>query len=147
MGNGGTDGGAAPGRRPNRARRRFLLAALVLYLAGLAANRSQVVVSGPSMEPSLWEGDRLLTIPASRWWLHEGQIVVVRDPMRDDHLVVKRLTAIDGNRVTVLGDAPDRSTDSRTWGPLHLTDVRRVAVARWPDLRTPLTLVPDDERP
>jgi nickel-type superoxide dismutase maturation protease len=111
---------------------------LALYGAVLAVNRSLVEVQGPSMQPALWEGDRLLTVPARRGWLEPGQVVVVADPHDPDHLVVKRLTAIGAGRVEVHGDHPAASTDSRTWGPLPLAAVRRIAVARWPDLRSPL---------
>lgn len=129
--------GRTIGRR--RGPLRLLAVAALAYLLALTVNRSLVAVAGPSMEPALWEGDRLLTVPAARRWLREGRLVVVRDPARPDHLVVKRIAAIDGDRVTVLGDAPDRSTDSRTWGPLSTSSIRRVVVARWPDVRTPLT--------
>jgi nickel-type superoxide dismutase maturation protease len=109
-----------------------------LYGVVLAVNRSLVEVQGPSMQPALWEGDRLLTVPARRGWLEPGQVVVVADPHEPGHLVVKRLTAIGAGRVEVHGDHPAASTDSRTWGPLPLRAVRRIAVARWPDLRSPL---------
>ena len=108
------------------------------YLGVLAVNRSLVDVRGPSMEPALWPGDRLLTVPAAMWRLRVGQVVVVTDPADPDHGVVKRLAAVGRDDVEVLGDAPDRSTDSRTWGRLPRSAVRRVAIARWPDLRTPL---------
>jgi nickel-type superoxide dismutase maturation protease len=112
-----------------------------LYAAVLAVNRSLVEVRGPSMEPSLREGDRLLTVPARRGWLEPGQVVVVSDPAEASHLVVKRLSAIGAGQVHVHGDNPRASTDSRTWGALPLRAVRRIAVARWPDLRTPLRRV------
>src|SRR5690606_27803847 len=109
---------------------------------------SLVAVAGPSMEPALWPGDRLLTVPSRAWPLRVGQVVVVRDPGDASHLVVKRLTTVERDRVTVLGDAPDRSTDSRSWGPLPRRDVRRVAIARWPDLRSPLRrMEPADGHP
>jgi nickel-type superoxide dismutase maturation protease len=112
--------------------------AVALYGAVRAINRSLVEVQGPSMQPALWEGDRLLTVPARRGWLEPGQVVVVADPQDPDHLVVKRLTTIGAGRVEVHGDHAVASTDSRTWGPLPLRAVRRIAVARWPDLRSPL---------
>ena len=117
---------------------RGLAFAITCYLGVLGVNRSLVEVRGPSMEPALWPGDRLLTVPARAWRLRTGQVVVVADPADRHHEVVKRLTAIGRADVEVLGDAPDRSTDSRTWGRLPRSAVRRVAVARWPDLRTPL---------
>lgn len=115
----------------------------LLYVATLAVNRSLVRVTGPSMEPSLVPGDRLLTVPALRWWLRPGQVVVVRDPARPGHLAVKRLASMGTDGARVLGDAPDRSTDSRAWGPLPYASIRRVAIARWPDLRTPLSRTSD----
>jgi nickel-type superoxide dismutase maturation protease len=115
--------------------------AVALYAAALAVNRSLVEVRGPSMEPSLREGDRLLTVPARPGWLEPGQVVVVADPADTSHLVVKRLTAIGAGQVHVHGDNPRASTDSRAWGALPLRAVRRIAVARWPDLRTPLRRV------
>jgi nickel-type superoxide dismutase maturation protease len=115
-----------------------LAVGLVVYGTVLAVNRSLVEVQGPSMTPSLREGDRLLTVPARRGWLAPGQVVVVADPADASHLVVKRLTSLGAGQVHVHGDAPRASTDSSTWGPLPLRSVRRIAVARWPDLRTPL---------
>ncbi len=109
-----------------------------VYLAALAANRSIVRVEGASMEPALWPGDRLLTAPAVPRLLVPGQVVVVEHPTDPDRLVVKRLHRVDASGVDVRGDAPDRSTDSSAWGRLPVTAVRRVALARWPDVRTPL---------
>ena len=108
------------------------------YLAVVAINRSLVEVRGSSMEPVLWPGDRLLTVPAALSWLRVGQVVVVRDPGDPDHLVVKRLADVDRITVEVRGDDPDRSTDSRQWGRLPRSSVRRVALVRWPDVRSPL---------
>jgi nickel-type superoxide dismutase maturation protease len=108
------------------------------YLAALAVNRSLVEVHGRSMEPTLRPGDRLLTVPVWRPLLEPGQVVVVADPTDPDHLVVKRLIALGAGRAEVHGDDPRASTDSRVWGPLRLAAVRRIAVCRWPDLRTPL---------
>jgi nickel-type superoxide dismutase maturation protease len=118
--------------------RRWAFLAILVYLGVLVANRSQVVVQGSSMEPALWPGDRLLTVPALPRALRAGAVVVVADPADPTHRVVKRIRDVGGTTVDVRGDAPDRSTDSRTWGRVPRRAVRRVAIARWPDLRTPL---------
>ena len=118
---------------------RVLAAAALVYLATWVVNRSLVEVRGRSMEPALRAGDRLLTVPARRGTgLRPGQVVVVADPTDADPLVVKRVAAVDHDRLTVLGDHAAASTDSRTWGPLHRSAVRRVVLRRWPDVRTRL---------
>jgi nickel-type superoxide dismutase maturation protease len=90
------------------------------------------------MEPTLWAGDRLLTVPARPASVRPGRVVVVADPADEGHLVVKRVVSAEAGRVVVLGDQPAASTDSRTWGPLPRRAVRRIVVRRWPDLRTRL---------
>jgi nickel-type superoxide dismutase maturation protease len=129
---------------PGRRGWRLAVAVLVLDLLAVAVNRSLVEVRGPSMEPTLWPGDRLLTLPPVAALVRVGAVVVVGDPADPTHAVIKRLHArtADG-RWEVRGDAPDRSTDSRHWGPLPQAAIRRVAVARWPDLRTPLWRDPE----
>lgn len=124
------------------------VAALVaggVYVGVLAVNRCLVRVEGPSMEPALWPSDVLVTVPAHRWWLAPGQVVVVAAPRRSDR-AVKRLLDLDRDTVEVRGDADDRSTDSRTWGRLPIRAVRRIALRRWPDLLSSLRRSPVDGR-
>lgn len=116
---------------------------VVAELLAVGVNRSLVRVAGPSMEPSLRDGDVLLTVPAPRRALRPGRVVVVADPTRSDHLVVKRIHRLTPAGVEVRGDLPERSTDSRQWGPLPPTAVRRVVLARWPDLRSPVHRRPE----
>lgn len=118
-----------------------LAAALGCYLGVLAADRSRVVVRGRSMLPRLWPGDVLVTVPAIAP-LRPGQVVVARDPADPAHRVVKRVTGTGRGRVVLRGDHPERSTDSRVWGPVPRRLVRRVALRRWPDVWTPLTVPP-----
>ncbi|MCX6513176.1 MAG: nickel-type superoxide dismutase maturation protease [Actinobacteria bacterium] len=88
-------------------------------LAGVAAALSlglrRVEVYGESMEPSLYEGDRLLVAKIKP---RVGDVLVVRDPRALDRLIIKRLSSLDEDRLYVLGDRPDRSTDSREFGAL-----------------------------
>jgi nickel-type superoxide dismutase maturation protease len=121
---------------------RLVAVGAVVYLGVLGLNRSLVEVRGASMEPALWPGDRLLTLPAWLVRVRPGAVVVVRDPADHTHPVIKRVHALVDERVDVRGDAAARSTDSRQWGPLPRRSVRRVAIARWPDLRTRLTRRP-----
>lgn len=109
-----------------------------VYVATWLVNRSLVDVRGASMEPTLRADDRLLTVRARTTRLRPGQVVVVVDPTAPGHLVVKRVAAVGHERITVLGDHPEASTDSRTWGALPHAAVRRRVLRRWPDLRTRL---------
>ena len=126
--------------------RRAATVAAVLLAWGTtwSLNRSLVRMRGRSMQPTFAPGQLLVTVPVragGRWAarrLCPGRVVVVEDPLTPGHLVVKRLVARHGHgtteRVEVLGDNPAASTDSRHWGPLPVTAVRRVVLARWPTL-------------
>jgi nickel-type superoxide dismutase maturation protease len=122
---------------------RGLRRALLFYVVVTAVNRSLVEVAGWSMAPSLAPGERLVTVPLPRSvraagivrrLVRPGALVVVAEPIArtGEHLVVKRVAAIDDTGVVVRGDHPSRSTDSRHYGPVALTSVRRVVVTRWP---------------
>jgi nickel-type superoxide dismutase maturation protease len=130
------------GEGPTRRWRSALLLFGLSASVALALRRSLVEVRGPSMEPTLWPGDRLVTLPARRRWLHPGQVVVLDDPLDASHQVIKRITAVTGDHVHVRGDDPRRSTDGRRWGPVPAASVRRIAVTRWPAVLSPLTRPP-----
>jgi nickel-type superoxide dismutase maturation protease len=91
----------------------------------------RVEVVGDSMLPALAPGDRLLVLRVGR--PRVGDVVAVRLATRT---IVKRLAACSPDGVTVLGDNPAASTDSRTLGPLAPSAVRGRAFYRYaPDLR------------
>ena len=79
---------------------------------------------GDSMRPTLEPGDRVVCVPA--WRVRRGDLVAVRDPRDESRLLVKRVTGADRATVTVEGDNPDASTDSRTFGAVP----RRLVVGR-----------------
>lgn len=113
-------------------RSRRLVALVALAGATVGVRHRLVEVAGPSMEPTLVAGERLVTVPALRRLVRVGRIVVLEEPDVPGHLVVKRVTGVNGDRVEVRGDAAHRSTDSRTWGPVPASAVRSVVVCRWP---------------
>ncbi len=114
--------------------RTALAAAGCAWAMTWAVNRSLVAVRGPSMLPTLREGDLLLTVPTHLVEARAGRVVVVEDPNEPGHLVVKRLARWEHGRAVVLGDHPAASTDSRAWGPVPASALRRVALVRWPSL-------------
>lgn len=84
-------------------------------LAGLGAFR-RVVVEGDSMRPTLVPGDRVVAVRCRR--PRPGDLVVLADPRLAARTLVKRVAAVAPGAVSVVGDAPDASTDSRTFGPV-----------------------------
>ena len=64
-----------------------------------------------------------------------GEIVLAHDPRQPDRELVKRIGLVDpsSGKAELVGDAPDASTDSRTFGPVDLGELRwRVAARVWP---------------
>ncbi len=101
-----------------------------------------VTVSGPSMQPTLRSGDRLLVRRTSVGGVRAGQVVVLDTEFR---LIVKRVAAVPGDRVppgvargadervpagrlVLLGDNPSASIDSRAQGYYDGTHLIGVAV-------------------
>lgn len=132
----------------SRRTRAALLGVAAVATAALGLGRrarvSPVQVAGGSMEPTLRDGDLLAVAPPSGT-VSFGSIVVVRRPGGAED--VKRVIGTPGDRVrvgateivlgpgqlAVAGDARDRSTDSRDYGPVAEQDV--VGVVRacyWP---------------
>ena len=73
------------------------------------------------MAPALAAGERVFVSRAAYWFSkpRPGDLVVVRDPRQPDRLLLKRIDrAAGGDGWLVLGDNPDASTDSRTFGPV-----------------------------
>jgi phage repressor protein C with HTH and peptisase S24 domain len=88
----------------------------------------RVGVRGPSMSPTLADGDVVLARFGVR--PRPGDVVLVRWAARPEQLSVKRAVRRDGTGWHVEGDNPFGSTDSRTLGPAQ---VEGVVVARlWP---------------
>jgi nickel-type superoxide dismutase maturation protease len=82
------------------------------------------------MEPALRAGDWIVI-----WRLGRaprvGEIVLVRDPREPKRLLLKRVASVGDGACTVVGDRPEESTDSRTFGPVQLADVLGRAVFRY----------------
>ncbi|NUR06636.1 MAG: peptidase S24 [Nocardioidaceae bacterium] len=88
-----------------------------------------VVVRGRSMQPTLYDGDRLLVRHGAR--PRPGRLVVVRLPRRG--LAVKRATTRRDDGWWVERDNPDEGTDSWLVGAIPDEDVLAVVRMRlWP---------------
>ena len=128
------------------ARRKRLGGPLFLALgvaAGMTIGRrwlDVVEVRGGSMAPSLLPGDRLLVESHSYQARapRPGEVVLAADPRQPDRELIKRVASIDdaGSSAELRGDAPDASTDSRSFGAIPLSAIRWRAVFRyWPPQR------------
>ena len=112
----------------NRRRRRHHLVvglAVGVLGAGWFVRPRRVVIVGPSMEPTLVGGDRLVVVKGLGG-PRTGDIVAVADPRGGGRLLVKRVVSVEGDEVEVEGDNPRSSTDSRSFGPVR----RRTLVGR-----------------
>ncbi len=111
---------------------RHYLVAVAAVSGGLWVRRGwplgRVEVVGDSMLPALAPGDRLLVL-AGRAGV--GDIVAVTDPRTPARTLVKRVAARGPEGVTVLGDNPVASTDSRALGPVAPAAIRGRAVYRY----------------
>jgi nickel-type superoxide dismutase maturation protease len=98
----------------------------------LAARRvRRVRVTGESMRPTLERGDRVLVVLGAP--IRPGHVVLLDDPEDPSggRTVVKRVAAVDGDRVTVVGDRATLSVDSRHYGPVRRSAVRGRVVYRY----------------
>ncbi|MET9482374.1 nickel-type superoxide dismutase maturation protease [Streptomyces sp. NPDC006638] len=71
-------------------------------------------VTGPSMYPTLWHGDQLLV--HYRAPVKAGDVAVLKHPLQQDLLIVKRLVERRDDGWWVLGDNPGAEGDSRVFG-------------------------------
>jgi SOS-response transcriptional repressor LexA len=89
---------------------------------------SRVLVRGPSMSPSLVDGDVLLVRFGAQ--VRNGDIVLARWASRPGQLSVKRAVRPIGDGWLVHGDNTFGSTDSRELGPASVLGVARYRL--WP---------------
>ena len=88
----------------------------------------RVTVEGSSMAPTYLPGERLT---AFRRWrpVHEGDVVVVRDPRNPSRWLLKRCVERVGSLLDLRGDNAKASTDSRDFGLVPSRDVVYIVAA------------------
>ncbi|XP_046665233.1 mitochondrial inner membrane protease subunit 1 [Homalodisca vitripennis] len=109
-----------------------------------------VICSGPSMEPTLFTNDTILTEHVSPKLnnIKKGDIVVARSPTNPKQFICKRVTGVEGDKmcpgfisqvvvprghVWLEGDNRNNSSDSRNYGPVPVGLLRgRVLCIIWP---------------
>ena len=88
----------------------------VVVAAVVVVRPRRIRVEGPSMLPTLCDGDRLLV--ARTRPVEPGDVVALRFPGDTRRVLVKRVQRRAPEGVLVLGDNPAASTDSRDFGPV-----------------------------
>ncbi|MGY5045875.1 nickel-type superoxide dismutase maturation protease [Streptomyces sp. 900105755] len=100
-------------------------------------------VTGPSMVPTLYQGDQLLVWYGAR--VRAGDVVVLRHPFQQDLLVVKRAAEPREGGWWVLGDNAYAGGDSTDYGTVPEELILGRALFRWrprkAGQRSPLALV------
>jgi nickel-type superoxide dismutase maturation protease len=88
----------------------------------------RVTVEGTSMAPTYLPGERLT---AFRRWrrVHEGDVVVVRDPRNPSRWLLKRCVERVGSLLDLRGDNAQASTDSRDFGLVPIRNVIYIVLA------------------
>ena len=81
------------------------------------------------MRPALLPGDCLLVRRTQRPL--PGHVVALHDPRYPERVLVKRVAVVADDGIVVLGDDPERSTDSRVFGPVPRKALIGVAVYRY----------------
>ena len=89
-------------------------------------------IEGESMLPTLHAGDRVLVKPFRQTLgeLQPGTVVVSWHPERPKLRLVKRLAACSAEGLTLMGDNPAASTDSRQFGMIPEALLIGVVVGR-----------------
>lgn len=114
---------------------------IITALAFLRYRPGRVAIQGVSMAPTLLPGDWMLVVDPARF--RRDDVVVVEHPERPGYEMVKRLVGLPGDQVDmrvlgpnefwVAGDFAQRSTDSRTFGPVGRAHLKARAIAiYWP---------------
>lgn len=90
-------------------------------------------VEGDSMLPAFRPGDRLLVnrLAYVVGKPRPGDVAVLRDPEVPGRLLLKRIGAVEGDRYVVLGDNPEGSRDSRSFGAVGRRDIVGKALLRY----------------
>lgn len=74
------------------------------------------------MVPTLADGDKVLV--DEKGYISIGDIVLAKHPYKTDVKIVKRVSYIaDDGRLTLTGDNPATSTDSRSFGTVSLESI------------------------
>ena len=89
----------------------------------------QVKVIGPSMEPTLKNGQMCIAVKGN-FFARPGAIAVFAHPMRPELLEIKRLVSETNGKWWVAGDNESESTDSRDFGAIGSASIKGIVIKK-----------------
>ncbi len=80
------------------------------------------------MLPTINKGDLIIYKPFKHQTdiLQEGLVVVAKHPLKDNSLIIKRISKINYSNVEVLGDNLSTSIDSRQFGQINKRQIKGI---------------------
>ena len=88
----------------------------------LIGKRKRFCVNGDSMSPCLKNSEEILIKQSKN--LKIGDVVLANHPFKKSVKILKRISEIDTNgKCFLIGDNPNESTDSRTFGAISLNEI------------------------
>ncbi len=96
----------------------------------LFRKRTRVRVDGNSMHPTLQDGDHVLIRRQAR--AEPNEIVLCRHPYKKTVRLIKRVESTDECGAFLVGDAPKKSTDSRSFGAVPWNQLVGVVTSKFP---------------
>tara|TARA_B100001250_G_scaffold395326_1_gene400106 strand:+ start:802 stop:1071 length:270 start_codon:yes stop_codon:yes gene_type:complete len=89
------------------------------------------------MHPTIREGDLVIYKPfdPNKESLKKGYIVVLNNPLRNEELIVKRVSNKRSNAIELRGDNEQASSDSRQFGFINQTEIIGIVIKIFPVLK------------
>ena len=89
----------------------------------------EVTVIGPSMQPTLKNGQKCIALKG-RFLARQGAIAVFTHPARPELLELKRLAHKTKGKWWVVGDNESESNDSRDFGAIASTSIKGIVIKK-----------------
>lgn len=89
-----------------------LVSALIVVILIMTFVFRQVVVDGESMEPTFYDGERLILSTSYGTMPSNGDVVVISHPKGNDGRIIKRVIATEGQSISIDFDKNEVAVDS-----------------------------------